>query len=200
MVRPGGRTEANRKAVANAVLVMLTEGNLLFDIQDVADRSGVHRTTIRRRWRDRDALMAEAMSEHTSRMQVDLNGTWETILRRIAFALRDFMADPVEDSLNRMIAISASDNFRRLVRSHWQTVFDGLAVPLLAAQRRGQISADVDISLILRILGGTIMTRVVYYREAAADEFIDDLLAQIIRGMRADPAARRARKRTAAQT
>lgn len=174
----------NRKAVANAVLVMLTEGNVLFDIQDVAERSGVHRTTIRRRWRDRDALMSEAMTEHTSRMQVDPKGDWELVLRRIAFALRDFMADPVEDSLNRMIAISGSDNFRRHVRSHWQTVFDGLAAPLLAAQKRGQIAADADVPLVLRILGGTIMTRVVYYREAASDGFIHELVAQIIRGMR----------------
>jgi len=181
----------NRKAVANAVLVMLTEGNVLFDVQDVADRSGVHRTTIRRRWRDRDALMSEAMTEHTSRMHVDLKGEWKAVLRRIAFALRDFMADPVEDSLNRMIAISASDNFRRLVRAHWQTVFDSLAAPLLAAQERGQISATADVRLILRIIGGTIMTRVVYYREAAGDRFIDDLLGQIVRGMLPEPSARR---------
>src|SRR4051794_29020752 len=97
MVRPGGRTEANRKAVAIAVLKMVAQGNLLFDAGDVADLSGVHRTTIRRRWPDRDALLAEAMAEHTSRFTVALSGDWPVVLRRIAFGLRDFMNDPVED-------------------------------------------------------------------------------------------------------
>ncbi len=40
MTRSGGRTEANRQAVAQAVLRLLSEGRLSFDFQDVADLSG----------------------------------------------------------------------------------------------------------------------------------------------------------------
>ncbi len=85
MTRSGGRTEANRQAVAQAALKLISEGRLLFDVQDIADISGVHRTTIRRRWPDRDALLAEAMAEHTSRLSVDLMGDWRRVLKRIAF-------------------------------------------------------------------------------------------------------------------
>lgn len=183
MVRPGGRTEANRKAVAEAVLKMLAEGNLLFDIQDVAEMSGVHRTTIRRRWRDRDTLMAEAMAAHTARLHVDPSGDWKAVLRRIAFALRDFMNDPVEDALNRLIAVSASESFTRLVRIHWQRVYDDLGAPLVEAQKRGRFSARTDIPMILRAIAATILTRAVYTRQPAEDAFVESLVAQIIRGV-----------------
>lgn len=184
MVRLGGRTESNRKAVADAVLKLVADGNLLFEIQDVAHLSGVHRTTIRRRWGDRDALLAEAMAEHTSRLVVDLSGDWETVFRRIAFALRDFMQDPVEDALNRLIAISRDTAFTGLVRRHWQQLYRDLAAPLVGAQDAGRLAVDVDVLMTVRILAGTILTYAVYAPEALEDEFVDRLVAQVVRGMR----------------
>ena len=49
--RPGGRTARVRADVLAAVNALLTEqGYDALSIEDVADRSGVHRTTIYRRW------------------------------------------------------------------------------------------------------------------------------------------------------
>ncbi len=179
--RPGGRTEANRKAVADAVLKMAAAGNLLFQVQDVADLSGVHRTTIRRRWPDRDALLAEAMAEHTSRFAVDLTGDWRTVLLRIAFCLRDFLDDPTEDALNRLVAVSASDVFTDLVRRHWRRIFGRLAQPLLAAQRSGQVARDVDVELVLTMLSSTILTYAVYARRPMADADLEKLTEHLTR-------------------
>lgn len=47
--RPGGRTERNRQAVADAVLSCVREGRLDFEIQEIAALSSVHRTTLSRR-------------------------------------------------------------------------------------------------------------------------------------------------------
>src|SRR4029453_8362946 len=149
MTRSGGRTEANRRAVAQAALKLISEGRLLFDVQDVADLSGVHRTTIRRRWPDRDALLAEALAEHTSRLAVDLTGDWRRVLRRIAFALRDFMSDPIESALNRLLAMTDSEHFITLVVRQWSALFDDLAVPLIDAQKRGAIHKDADVRMII---------------------------------------------------
>lgn len=183
MVRPGGRTEANRKAVAEAVLQMVAGGNLLFDAQDVAELSGVHRTTIRRRWPDRDALLAEAMAEHTSRFSVDLSGDWATVLRRIAFGLRDFMNDPVEDALNRVVAISASDAFTALVQRHWARIFAGLARPLITAREAGGLSREVDLEMVLTLLSSAILSYAVYARRPMDDAQVERLVEQLVRGM-----------------
>ena len=183
MARPGGRTEANRKAVADAVLEMVAAGDLLFDAQDVADRSGVHRTTIRRRWPDRDALLTEAMTEHTSRFTVDPSGDWQAVLRKIAFGLRDFMNDPVEDALNRVVAISASDQFTELVQRHWRRIFVDLAAPLVAAQASGRLAREVDIQMALGTLSSTILSYAVYSRRPMEDTLVERLIRQTIRGM-----------------
>ena len=185
MTRSGGRTEANRLAVAQAALQLISEGRLLFDVQDVADLSGVHRTTIRRRWPDRDALLAEAMAEHTSRLAVDLTGDWRRVLRRIAFALRDFMNDPIENALNRLLAMTDSEDFIALVVRQWSALFDDLAVPFIDAQKRGAIRKDADVRMVILTFASTMLTLNVYNRRAPSDATVERLVKQALRGMKA---------------
>jgi AcrR family transcriptional regulator len=184
MTRSGGRTEANRLAVAQAALQLISEGRLLFDVQDVADLSGVHRTTIRRRWPDRDALLAEAMAEHTSRLAVVLTGDWRRVLRRIAFALRDFMNDPIENALNRLLAMTDSEDFIALVVRQWSALFDDLAVPFLDAQKRGAIRKDADVRMVVLTFASTMLTLNVYNRRAPSDATVERLVKQALRGMK----------------
>jgi AcrR family transcriptional regulator len=196
MQRRGGRTEANRRAVARAVLKLLSRGHLLFDAQDVADISGVHRTTIRRRWPNRDALIAEAMAEHTSGFSLDPGGDWRSVLQRIAFGLRDFMSDPTESGLNRLLAVTESAEFIDAVTRQWGILFEDLAAPLVKAQKRGDIRADADIHLILLSLASTFLTLTVYNRRSPSDRVAKRLVQQAIGGMlpagsRQSPARRR---------
>ena len=184
MTRSGGRTEANRQAVAQAVLRLLSEGRLSFDFQDVADLSGVHRTTIHRRWPSQDALIAEAMAEHTSRLTVDLKGDWRAVTRRIAFALRDFMSDPTELALGRFLPLSESTELLDIVSRQWRELFAELAKPLEEAQQRGTIRKDADIQMILVSLASTMLTLTIYIRSKPSDATAERLAKQAIRGMK----------------
>ncbi|BEL03899.1 TetR/AcrR family transcriptional regulator [Actinoplanes sichuanensis] len=59
--RPGGRTARTRGQVLEAVASLLLEGGFDAVTMDaVAARSGIHRTTIYRRWRDPGALLADS--------------------------------------------------------------------------------------------------------------------------------------------
>jgi AcrR family transcriptional regulator len=190
MTRSGGRTEANRQAVAQAVLRLLSEGRLNFDAQQIAELSGVHRTTIQRRWPSHDALIAEAMAEHTSHLTVDFRGDWRTVFRRIAFGLRDFMSDPTENALSRYLPASESPELLDLVTRQWNDLFDRLAQPLLEAQRRGKIRPDADIPMIIVSLASTMSTMTTYNRRAPSDAVTERLARQAMRGMRLnDPEA-----------
>jgi AcrR family transcriptional regulator len=184
MTRSGGRTEANRQAVAQAVLRLLSEGRLSFDFQDVADLSGVHRKTIHRRWPSQDALITEAMAEHTSRLTVDLKGDWRAVTRRIAFALRDFMSDPTELALGRFMPLSDSAELLDIVSRQWGKLFAELAKPLEEAQQRGAIRKDADIQMILLSLGSTMLTLTIYNRRKPSDASAERLAKQAIRGMK----------------
>jgi AcrR family transcriptional regulator len=60
--RPGGRSTRVRSGVLAAVLQELTEvGYDSLTVEAVAARSGVHRATIYRRWRDVGGLLADAL-------------------------------------------------------------------------------------------------------------------------------------------
>jgi len=183
MLRPGGRTESNRKAVAEAVLKLATSGNVMFEAQDIADLAGVHRTTVRRRWPTREALLALAMEEHTARLTVDLAGDWKSVLRRIAFGLRDFMDDPVEDALNRVVAVSASPQFTDLVKRQWDRLIEAFAQPLLAAQKKGRIAASADIALALFAIASAVLTQKVYAGRPMSDSRLERLVKQTIRAL-----------------
>src|SRR6266496_3740796 len=63
--RPGGRSARDRTAVLRAALEeLIAVGYPSFSVEGVAERAGVHKTTLYRRWRNRENLLLEAMLEH----------------------------------------------------------------------------------------------------------------------------------------
>jgi AcrR family transcriptional regulator len=168
--RPGGRTERNRKRVAGAVLRLLQDGKLNFEIQDVVALSGVHRTTIFRRWPDRATLMAEALTEHVSRFKLELTGDWRTDLRRFGYALRDFFAEPVELAMNRTLAASGDAAFQAQQAETWLPVIDDFRNVLSQAQAEGKINSACDCDVIIMMLMSTILTRSIF--NINLDEYI----------------------------
>ena len=62
--RPAGRGPKIRAAVLAATLAELTEtGYTALTVDNVARRAGVHKTTIYRRWKDREGLVADAVAD-----------------------------------------------------------------------------------------------------------------------------------------
>lgn len=180
--RPGGRTEKNRQAVAAAVLKLINEGNLDFEVQEVSALSGVHRTTLFRRWPDRGALIAEAMAEHVSRVSITLSGDWKEDLRRIAFGMRDFLNDPVELAMNRMLAITDNEVFHEQMARHWAPILEEFYEPIRAAQGTKELSEAIDAEAAIWILISAVLARSVFTRTPPDDAFIDRIVAQVVRG------------------
>lgn len=152
VARPGGRTERNRKSVADAVLHFVRQGRLDFEIQEIAMLSGVHRATISRRWPDRGSLMAEAMAEHVAQFSVHLTGNWEDDIRHIIDRLWTFFREPTEMSMNRMIALTDNHDFHEKMRDHWMPRISQLQEPLRNAKRDGLVRAEVDEQMIILMI------------------------------------------------
>lgn len=182
--RPGGRTERNRQAVAAAVLKLIGEGNLDFELQEVATLSGVHRTTLFRRWPDRGALIAEAMAQHVARVSIEFSGEWKTDLRRIAYGMRDFLSDPLELAMNRMLAITDNAVFHEQMARHWNPIMRNFQEPILAAQKAGELGEQVDADMLVMTLIGALLTHCVFMRVTPSDAFVDRLVDQLIFGCR----------------
>lgn len=147
--RPGGRTERNRKLVGAAVLELIQNGNLDFEIQDVTALSGVHRTTIFRRWPDRAALMAEGFTEHVSRFSLQPSGDWKKDIGRFASALQDFFNDPVELAMNRTLMTSDNAMFRAQMIESWSPIMYTFRDILIKAKIRKEIGASIDPDIVV---------------------------------------------------
>jgi hypothetical protein len=116
---------------------------------------------------------------------VDPSGDWPTALRRIAFGLRDFMSDPTESALNRLLAVAEGGEFVDAVTRQWGDLLAQLSEPLLEAQARGEIRADADVQMVVLSLASTMLTLTVYYRRLPSEQATERLFQQALRGMTA---------------
>ncbi|MFC5288705.1 TetR/AcrR family transcriptional regulator [Actinokineospora guangxiensis] len=100
-VRPGGRTARTQEAVRLATLAELAEhGFAGLSVEAVAARSGVHKTTIYRRWRTPAALAADALDlANAEPWPVPDTGALREDLRAITAQVVAGLADPVPRAL-----------------------------------------------------------------------------------------------------
>src|SRR5919204_2046610 len=86
--RPGGRTARTREAVMRAVVAELAgNGYTGTTVERVAQRAGIAKTTIYRRWGGMDGLLADLMAEHAAReIPVPDEGDLDRDLRALASA------------------------------------------------------------------------------------------------------------------
>jgi len=145
--RPGGRTARNRDAVFRAVRELMAEqATQQVAIADVAARSGVHQTTIYRRWKTPAALALDvAMAGLSQRSPMPDTGTLRGDL--LAFATRIAASIIRPDGLAFLRTVVAASGDVELLRGrrdeiqamldrapkqHLRSddVFDGLLAPI----------------------------------------------------------------------
>jgi AcrR family transcriptional regulator len=150
--RPGGRSERIRRSVADAVRAFFREGEVNFSVRDVAERAGVHRTTVYRRWPTRADLVAEVLQDHTATLKVPDTGSWRTDLELLVHQLADFFADPVEVGMNISLALGSDPQSDAVTRKHWGPVIEQLRAPVLRAIERNEIDPSVDTDALLELM------------------------------------------------
>ncbi|GII94007.1 TetR/AcrR family transcriptional regulator [Sinosporangium siamense] len=144
--RPGGRSAQVRGAVLAAVRTLLVEhGYDALAVDTVADRAGVHRTTVYRRWRDVGGLLADALDEAADDGwrppdTGTLHGDLHALNREVADALT---ADP---SLSAALIAASfrSEQAARALRAFWDDRYERCAVVVHRAAARGEIPAGSD--------------------------------------------------------
>jgi AcrR family transcriptional regulator len=106
--RPVGRGPKVRAVVLAATLGELTEsGYAALTVENVARRAGVHKTTVYRRWNDRESLVADAVTELAStRVPFPDSGDISADLHELARSLVRYLASPAGQAVT---AITRSD-------------------------------------------------------------------------------------------
>jgi len=174
--RPGGRSARVREAVLAATAAELSErGFAAMTIEDIAARSGVHKTTIYRRWSTLSQLVAAAAVEiSATTVPIPDTGSIESDLREMA---RSIVALVTSESGGALVAALFSDAVRtpevaRLKREFYSARYELADIVVRRAVERGEISEKVSAADLLAAVAAPI-----YYRLLVADLPVDRSVA-----------------------
>ncbi|MFD5736690.1 TetR/AcrR family transcriptional regulator C-terminal ligand-binding domain-containing protein [Streptomyces sioyaensis] len=146
--RPGGRTARTRAAVRDAVLAGLTEhGYPGLTVEYVAEHSGVHKTTLYRRWKDIEGLVADALDlAGEDEWTPPDTGSLEGDLRALAREVVASFADPaVAASGSAMIAAGfQSERAAAALRGYYTERFARCEAIVERAVLRGELPAPPE--------------------------------------------------------
>jgi AcrR family transcriptional regulator len=147
-------------------------------MDDVADRAGVGKATIYRRYRSKEQLVTDAVGALVSEIEVPDSGSTRTdllaLMRDAVELYRGSLAARLmptiidEMSRNPDLAAVARDRFLNVRRAALETVFD-------RGVRRGDLRTDLDMELALDVLAGPL-----FYRLLVTGGPIDERLAESV--------------------
>jgi AcrR family transcriptional regulator len=161
--RTGGRSARVRNAVIEAAKSTLLERGLEgFSIAEVADRSGVHETSIYRRWGTKPALIAETLLTHFEEaLPIPDTGTLRGDLIALLRNLAGMLKSRLGIALVRVIAGSdgANEDVAAIRDIYWAHRRQKARLVLMRGIERGELQRNVDLDLILDTLIGTFYVR-----------------------------------------
>lgn len=190
--RAGGRSERVRRQVAVACLELLGEGIVEFGPAEVAQRSGVTRSTIYRWWPTKADLLREALTEHTaSRLDPPDTGTWAGDVHALAAQLAAFFSDPVEVSQNAIMAGGRNLDYDRIVLEHYAPLFAGWRGVVERARTRGELRDGVDADAVLLALSSPLLMVPLVFHRSLSDDEVRRHADLVLAGTAAPPAGRR---------
>jgi AcrR family transcriptional regulator len=152
-----------------AVMDELTEhGYAGTTVERVAARAGIAKTTIYRRWRSLDGLLADLMAERAEQEipvpdEGDLGSDLRALARRVVASIRP---PAIRAALSSIVAAAVQDPAAREVLARFLAArVDTMTVIIDRAARRGELAPGTDATGVLQTL-----TALVYYRLFIAGE------------------------------
>jgi len=174
--RPGGRSARVRGAVRDATLAELGDrGYAALTVEGVAARSGVHKTTVYRRWGNVAGLIADALEMAGGEpWPVPDTGTIEGDLRALARLVADGFADPREGPVSTAFISAALQDAdaARALHAFFLARHEQSSVIVTRAVARGELGAEADPAEVVR---ATVAP--VYYRLFISREPVDAAVA-----------------------
>jgi AcrR family transcriptional regulator len=182
-VRPGGRTARTRAAVAEALQAELLEvGYAGTTIERIAQRAGVAKTTVYRRWGSLPQLVVDLFAETAAtRNPVPDTGSLEGDLRQLGRqSIALLRTAPLRAVFDVVVREAIHDPAARTALT---TLFAdrmaGGAVIVERAVTRGEATPDTDAAEVIRLVGAPYYARA-YITGEPIDESIADRTAAIL--------------------
>jgi AcrR family transcriptional regulator len=167
--KPDPRAERSKQAILDATRELLAEegGVRALTVEGVAARSGVAKTTIYRRWRDKwelalDAVMIDMLPRFAN--PVDVGDTRKELLTFVNSVTNLFATRPYGPAMQGLVSEIATTP--ELARAYREQVVEPrrrqLAPVIERGIARGDLRPDTDVGLIHELLVGPLFYRLLF--------------------------------------
>jgi AcrR family transcriptional regulator len=184
--RPGGRTAKVRTAVLQATLAALAEeGYEALNVETVARRAGVHKTTVYRRWPTKAELVANAMRARSNeRVEVPDTGTLAGDLQVLARAIAaNIGSDDGSSLIKNLLAVTGTSNvLADETREFWAERLRLTGEIVHRAVARGELPVGIDTNLVIEALIGPLYVRLLFTGEPIDNKVADQVARMVASG------------------
>ncbi|MFZ3269003.1 MAG: TetR-like C-terminal domain-containing protein [Mycobacterium sp.] len=158
-------------------------------VAGVAKRSGVHETTVYRRWVTRENLLLAALLERSAEAipAPDTGSTREDLLAMVRGVIA-YVGSAEGTAVLRAALLPVDDASAGAREVFWARRLDALSPVVMRGIERGDVRADIDARLLLEMLVAPIHGRLLLTGEAVDDDFAERLVNQVLTGVAAAPA------------
>jgi AcrR family transcriptional regulator len=173
-------------AILDATLDLMAEGGYAaLTMEGIADRAGVGKATLYRRWKSPEEVIVAAVAAFVERIEIpDTGSVADDLLLLMRQAVDVYRGRPGRVLPGLLAAMAASDEVGRSVRSHFlEGRRAALATVLHRAMERGELHPDVDVELVLDFLGGPLFYRVLVTGGPLDDDLADGVVDVVLHGV-----------------
>lgn len=170
------RSDVEEKIFASTLELLRSRGPGAVSIEAVSAGSGVAKTTIYRRFENRDELLSAAVASAANGVALPAGLTARDTLRWVLQHARDTIEDVVGRGTIAAVMADADPHFTEVLLGMIRTTTGPLREDLRERAASGEIRPDVDIELALSILLGVVLAEIVRGRPTD-DAWVESVLA-----------------------
>jgi AcrR family transcriptional regulator len=179
--RPGGRTADVTERVHRAITDLIIEGGVeACTFSAVAERAGIERSTLYRRFPDRwDAIIDTWMERARMDVMPDLGASFAEDLTSVLRKLVEILESPAGPAVLRVAVELRARADTEYSRTYFDARMNQLAPMFDAAVARGELNADVDREALFTAAAGPIYFRMFIASRRIDDDFIRSIVSNI---------------------
>jgi AcrR family transcriptional regulator len=187
----GVRTRGRSARVVNEVLVATAEeigrvGYAALRIEDVAERAGVNKTTIYRRWPTKASLVGAALKHQVEAEEQPDTGSLREDLLMVLRRARNLWSSPIGKGLVRMMQAERAHPEVEAISRVRQKEHRAQRIALVErAVERGELPPGTNLDLIVDLTFSPVVARMIKRDEVVGDEYLETVVDFVVAGGRA---------------
>jgi AcrR family transcriptional regulator len=180
--RLGGRSALVKAAVFQATKELLfTEGYNTLSIAGVGAHSGVHETSIYRRWKSKEALVSEVCIEYAREaLPMPDTGAIRSDLILLLYEILAFLESPMGEAMVQA-GVATLSAPAMIVGPYWSSLLEQFSEIIEQAVERGELPPNTDTPLLLKTLIGPLCVQV-FLMHQPLDETLPRRIVDLVLG------------------